>query len=104
MVLFILVDRYIVDTQGRDIVKKVRALRWFGVDFFTVGFDDDPHCANIRPFNRYSEPAVGRSPSSRPDQQVFEPLFQQPSIDLAKIIGNSQGTPRNDGSGRSDRG
>ena len=50
--------------------------------------DDGRHPANVGPGYRNAQPAVGRTPAARSDEDILSALFQQPPIQLTDLPGD----------------
>ena len=82
----VLGDRQITDPQGGNVLEKMGPLGGIGFQIIGGGFNDPPDAGDVMPIYRYAEPAVGRAPAARADQQVFTLLLHQLVIDPADSL------------------
>mgnify|MGYP007118311574 CR=1 FL=1 len=82
------VDRAVSDFQRGDVVEKVRTLGGLDLELRCCGFHHGADAADLRPAHRDPQPAVGRTPAPRPDQEVLAPLLDQPGVEPPQLPGD----------------
>lgn len=84
-VLFTLRDSDVADAKGCNILEKMGSLGRVGMYFVRFCLNDGADARDVIPVHGNPKPSIGRTPSSRADQEIFSVLIYDLLVDFTYI-------------------
>ena len=79
------VDGEVADTERREVLEEVGALRGVDVVVLETGLDDDAGCRDVGPLDGNAQSVVAGAPAARADEHVVLALVEEALVDALNV-------------------